>query len=116
MPRARFNLDDFALPYLLHEGNAAYAINGAGDTVERLSLLDGERQMTAGGLNSTAIARPTSAAFGGMSRNRSVLYMVTSGARKVPVNGHEVRGGQVVAVRIGECDREHEIGRVRATE
>ena len=55
----------------------------------------------AGDLNSTSIAQPTSAAFG-RNGDEGVLFVSTAGGLGIPVNGNEIVGGQIVAVRVGK--------------
>lgn len=86
--------DDFALDC---KGNA-FLVTGGGNSVEMVSF-DGSRQVIiAGDLNSTAIAEPTSAAFGRGLFDRNVLYVTTAGGLVTPVDGDVVIGGQLVAV------------------
>ncbi|KAL7934286.1 hypothetical protein V8C35DRAFT_327208 [Trichoderma chlorosporum] len=86
--------DDFTFDC---DGNA-YVVTGAGNTIEMISA-DGKRQVyIAGNLNSTAIAEPTSCAFGRGPNDKNVLYVVTAGGMETPVNGDIVIGGQIVAV------------------
>ncbi|KAL7948584.1 hypothetical protein V8C42DRAFT_314891 [Trichoderma barbatum] len=86
--------DDFTFDC---DGNA-YVVTGGGNTIEMISA-DGKRQVViAGNLNSTAIAEPTSCAFGRGPHDKNVLYVVTAGGMQTPVNGNIVIGGQLVAV------------------
>ncbi|EHK20908.1 uncharacterized protein TRIVIDRAFT_136558, partial [Trichoderma virens Gv29-8] len=86
--------DDFTFDC---DGNA-YVVTGGGNTIEMISA-DGKRQVIiAGNLNSTAIAEPTSCAFGRGPHDKNVLYVVTAGGMETPVNGDIVIGGQLVAV------------------
>ncbi|KAL6866877.1 hypothetical protein J3F83DRAFT_761779 [Trichoderma novae-zelandiae] len=86
--------DDFTFDC---DGNA-FVVTGGGNTIEMISA-DGERQVVvAGHLNSTAIAEPTSCAFGRGPHDKNILYVVTAGGMQTPVNGDIVLGGQLVAV------------------
>jgi hypothetical protein len=87
--------DDFTLDC---DGNA-YVVTGGGNTIELISA-DGKTQAyIAGNLNSTAIAEPTSCAFGRGPHDKNILYVVTAGAMETPVNGTIIIGGQLVAVK-----------------
>ncbi|PTB64795.1 hypothetical protein BBK36DRAFT_1160961 [Trichoderma citrinoviride] len=86
--------DDFTFDC---DGNA-FLVTGGENTIEMISA-DGKRQVTvAGNLNSTAIAEPTSCAFGRGPHDKNILYVVTAGGMQTPVNGDVVIGGQLVAV------------------
>ncbi|KAJ4857119.1 SMP-30/Gluconolaconase/LRE-like region domain-containing protein [Trichoderma breve] len=86
--------DDFTFDC---DGNA-FVVTGGGNTIELISA-DGKRQVYfAGNLNSTAIAEPTSCAFGRGPHDKNVLYVVTAGGMQTPVNGDIVIGGQLVAI------------------
>lgn len=86
--------DDFTFDC---DGNA-FLVTGGGNTIEMISA-DGKRQVViAGNLNSTAIAEPTSCAFGRGPHDKSVLYVVTAGGMQTPVSGTTIIGGQLVAV------------------
>lgn len=86
--------DDFTFDC---DGNA-YVVTGGGNTIEMISA-DGTSQVViAGNLNSTAIAEPTSCAFGRGPHDKNILYVVTAGGMETPVNGNTVIGGQLVAV------------------
>ncbi|KAK1242803.1 hypothetical protein MKX08_005615 [Trichoderma sp. CBMAI-0020] len=87
--------DDFAFDC---DGNA-FVVTGGGNTIEMIST-DGKTQVyIAGNLNSTAIAEPTSCAFGRGPHDKHILYVVTAGGMETPVNGNTVVGGQLVAVK-----------------
>ncbi|PKK53473.1 hypothetical protein CI102_2077 [Trichoderma harzianum] len=58
----------------------------------------GNGSMIAGNVNSTAIAEPTSAAFGRGLNDKNVLYVSTAGGMEVPVDGNITIGAQLVAV------------------
>ncbi|KAK4495470.1 hypothetical protein PRZ48_013801 [Zasmidium cellare] len=93
--------DDFALDPC---GNAWIATE-AGNSVQRVTT-QGQVSIIAGDVNSTAIAEPTSAAFGRTARDRGTLYVATSGGLGFPVweNGVAKRvGAQVVAVDTMRC-------------
>ena len=85
--------DDFAIDtygnawVATHQGNAVNLISPRGEQV-----------IVAGHINSTEIAESTDAAFGRTLFDRNVLYVVTGGGARVPVNGYEVVGGQIVAI------------------
>ncbi|KAK5989577.1 Putative hetero-Diels-Alderase-like protein [Cladobotryum mycophilum] len=86
--------DDFTFDC---DGNA-FLVTGGGNSIEMISA-DGRKQIIiAGRANSTAIAEPTSCAFGRGSLDKNVLYVVTAGGLAVPVNGETTIGGQLVAV------------------
>ena len=85
--------DDFAIDKY---GNAWVATH-QGNTVNVISPF-GEQVIVAGNINSTEIAESTDAAFGRTPSDRNVLYVVTGGGARVPVNGYEVVGGQIVAI------------------
>ncbi|KAL6796448.1 hypothetical protein J3E68DRAFT_449609 [Trichoderma sp. SZMC 28012] len=85
--------DDFTLDC---EGNI-FLVTGSGNGVERISI-NGQRSIIAGNVNSTAIAEPTSAAFGRGSNDKNVLYVSTLGGMEVPVDGNITIGAQLVAV------------------
>ena len=44
----------------------------------------------AGNINSTEIAEPTDTAFGRTPSDRNVLYVVTGGGLRTPVNGYQI--------------------------
>ncbi|TFB01464.1 hypothetical protein CCMA1212_006878 [Trichoderma ghanense] len=86
--------DDFTFDC---DGNA-FVVTGGANTIEMISA-DGKRKVViAGGLNSTAIAEPTSCAFGRGPHDKNILYVVTAGGLETPVDGDVVIGGQLVAV------------------
>ncbi|KAL7818345.1 hypothetical protein V8C26DRAFT_397392 [Trichoderma gracile] len=86
--------DDFTFDC---DGNA-FLVTGGANTIEMISA-DGKRQVViAGDVNSTAIAEPTSCAFGRGLHDKNILYVVTAGGMVTPVNGDTVIGGQLVAV------------------
>ncbi|KAL7626432.1 hypothetical protein AAE478_003204 [Parahypoxylon ruwenzoriense] len=88
--------DDFTLD---RDGNIFVATEG-GNTILQVSA-DGKRQViVAGGLNSTAVAEPTSAAFGRGLFDKNVLYVTTAGGSAIPVNGNIVIPGKLLAVKI----------------
>ncbi|RFU34741.1 hypothetical protein B7463_g1629, partial [Scytalidium lignicola] len=86
--------DDFTFD---RNGNA-FLVTGAGNSVE-IILAGGKRQkIFIGNVNSTAIAEPTSAAFGRHPSDNNVLYVTTAGGLATPVDGHIIIGGQLVAI------------------
>ncbi|KAM0471231.1 hypothetical protein ACHAPX_009411 [Trichoderma viride] len=85
--------DDFTLDC---EGNI-YLVTGSGNGIELIST-KGQQTIISGGVNSTAIAEPTSAAFGRGLNDKNVLYVSTLGGMDAPVDGHIVTGSQLVAV------------------
>ncbi|KAK3702096.1 hypothetical protein LTR37_015071 [Vermiconidia calcicola] len=96
--------DDFVVD---REGSFAYVATLAGNSVQRVDLRSGKVEIIAGGLNSTAIAGPTSVALGRNARDRDVLYVMTTGGLAAPVyDDGEARqvGAQIVAIDL--CDRE----------
>lgn len=88
--------DDFALDC---DGNVWMSAGGA-NTVQKISP-KGRVEIAAGGLNSTAIAEPTSAEFGRREDDADVLYVTTAGGMVTPVDGSITFGGQVIAIRTG---------------
>ncbi|KAL9468517.1 hypothetical protein ACSS6W_010211 [Trichoderma asperelloides] len=65
------------------DGNA-FVVTGGANTVEMISA-DGKRHVAiAGNLNSTAIAEPTSCAFGRGPHDKNILYVVTAGGMETP--------------------------------
>ena len=90
--------DDFAVSS--RNGGVAYVTNGPGNFIERVDLKTGQQSIVAGDVDSTEIAEPTAAAFGRNGRE-DVLFVTTAGGLLFPVNGDEVVGGQVVAVKLG---------------
>lgn len=86
--------DDFTLDC---DGHVWMAAGGA-NTVQKIRP-EGEVEIVAGGLNSTAIAEPTSTKFGRREDDADVLYVTTAGGEVTPVDGDITMGGQVVAIR-----------------
>lgn len=76
-----------------------FLVTGGGDSIEMVSTNGVRQTIIAGKANSTLIAEPTSCAFGRGPNDKNVLYVVTSGGLAKPVDGDEIVGGQVVAVR-----------------
>ena len=91
-----FGYDDFAL----NGTGQAFVANAEGNFIERVDLRTRQRTVVAGNINSTDIAEPTSAAFGRNGRE-DVLYVTTAGGFFFPINGDEIIGGQLVAVKLG---------------
>ena len=87
---------DFALA----ETGIAYATNAAGNFVERVNLNSKQQTIIAGQINSTEIAEPTAAALG-RNGKEDVLFVTTGGGLLIPVNGDEIVGGQIVAIKLG---------------
>ena len=87
---------DFAV-----SGDIAYVTNGAGNFVERVNLRSFAQAIIAGQLNSTEIAEPTAAALG-RDGKENILFVTTGGGLLAPVNGDEIVGGQVVAIKLGK--------------
>lgn len=73
---------------------------GGANTIQKINTHTGEVRIVAGGMNSTAIAEPTSAKFGRRECDLTVLYITTAGGLATPVNG-DITIGQLVAVRTG---------------
>ncbi|KAI4157952.1 MAG: hypothetical protein LQ342_007878 [Letrouitia transgressa] len=88
--------DDFAL-----RDDAAYVTSAAGNFIERVDLKRRQQTIVAGQINSTDIAEPTSAAFG-RNGKENVLFVTTGGGLFFPVNGNEIVGGQLVAVKLSK--------------
>ncbi|KAI0129090.1 hypothetical protein BJ170DRAFT_722035 [Xylariales sp. AK1849] len=86
--------DDFAI-----QGDDAYLVTGAGNSIEKIGL-DGtpKGSIIAGSLNSTQFAEPTACAFGRTENDEHILYVVTAGGIAFPVNGNLTVGAQVLAV------------------
>ncbi|KAJ4856828.1 hypothetical protein T069G_07725 [Trichoderma breve] len=89
-------IDTYAYFTLDCDGNI-FLVTGSGNGVERISM-NGQRSIIAGNVNSTAIAEPTSAAFGRGSNDKNILYVSTIGGMEVPVDGNITIGAQLVAV------------------
>lgn len=87
------NYDDFTLDC---DGNI-FLVTGSGNGVESISI-NGQQSVIAGNVNSTAIAEPTSAAFGRGPNDKNILYVSTVGGMERPVNGNITIGAQLVAV------------------
>jgi hypothetical protein len=87
--------DDFSIS----ADGIAYVTTNAENGLMRVTT-DGNQTLIAGGLNSTVVAGATSAAFGRTSKDRDVVYVVTSGAQALPVDGIYTEGGKVVAVPV----------------
>ena len=90
--------DDFTLS---RDGKFAYPVIAGGNSVTQVNIKTGKQVTIAGDLNSTAIAQPTSAAFG-RNGDEGILYVSTAGGLGIPVNGNETVGGQLVAIRVGK--------------
>lgn len=96
--------DDFAL-----RDTTAYVTTGSGNSIERvIAPLVGARGpistgVVAGSLNSTAVAGPTSAAFGRTHKDHHILYVTTRGAANVLVDGTVRVGAQVLAIDTKLC-------------
>lgn len=86
-------VDDFSLDT---KGNA-YVARLTDNAVARIST-NGVVTQLAGNLNSTLVPGPTCTGFGRTKRDRSVLYVTTSGGAADPVNGTIIEGGKLVAV------------------
>ncbi|KAL1867166.1 hypothetical protein VTK73DRAFT_4278 [Phialemonium thermophilum] len=86
--------DDFTFDC---EGNA-FLVTGGGNSIEMITPHGHREVIIAGNVNSTAIAEPTSCAFGRGPFDKNVLYVTTAGGLAVPVDGDEIIGGQLVAV------------------
>ncbi|KAL8791817.1 MAG: hypothetical protein Q9195_005553 [Heterodermia aff. obscurata] len=87
----------------LSGGGIAYVTNAAGNFVERVDVRSRRQVIIAGQINSTEIAEPTAAALGRRGEE-DVLFVTTGGGLLIPVNGDEIVGGQVVAIRLGRRD------------
>ncbi|KAH8807530.1 hypothetical protein F5884DRAFT_789460 [Xylogone sp. PMI_703] len=75
-----------------------FLTTGGGNSVEIISPDGTKQKILVGNINSTAIAEPTSAAFGRHPTDQNVLYVTTAGGLVTPVNGDITIGGQLVAV------------------
>ena len=89
--------DDVALS----SKSEAFVSNAAGNFIERFDLVTRQQTIIAGEINSTEIAEPMSAAFG-RNGKEDILYVTTAGGLFFPVNGNQVVGGQLVAVKLGK--------------
>ena len=96
VPASTDYYDDFAFG---RKTGAAYLVTGSGNSIEKVSR-NGHGEIIAGSLNSTAIAEPTSCAFGRGVTDQGILYVITSGGLAAPVNGNITVGAQVVAVDV----------------
>ena len=94
-----FAYDDFALSPPTGD---AFLTTSSENSIAEAPANGGAQTIVAGNLNSTEIAQPTSAAFGRTRWDKGVLYVGTTGGLSAPVNGHEIVGGQVVAVFTGD--------------
>ncbi|KAJ4269835.1 hypothetical protein NW762_001504 [Fusarium torreyae] len=96
--------DDFAL-----RDTTGFVTTGSGNSIERVVAPSiGARgpistNIVAGSLNSTAVAGPTAAAFGRTEKDGHILYVTTSGAANVPVDGTIRVGAQVLAIDTQLC-------------
>ncbi|TGO15569.1 hypothetical protein BPAE_0557g00020 [Botrytis paeoniae] len=96
--------DGFAL-----RNTIAYVTTGSGNSIERVvaPAADSRGPITteimAGSLNSTSVAGPTVAAFGRTPWDSHILYVTTSGASNVPVDGRIRIGAQVLAIETKLC-------------
>ncbi|POR33738.1 Uncharacterized protein TPAR_06056 [Tolypocladium paradoxum] len=87
--------DDFTLDC---EGNIFTSTGGA-NSIVKVSP-DGKRQVVvAGSLNSTDVAEPTAATFGRGQFDKDVLYVTTAGGSAIPVNGHIIIPGKLLAIK-----------------
>lgn len=87
--------DDFAIS----ADGIAYVATNAMNGLMRVNT-DGNQTLIAGGLNSTVVAGATSAALGRTRKDKDVVYVVTSGAQALPVEGTYTEGAKVVAVPV----------------
>ncbi|TEY65560.1 hypothetical protein BOTCAL_0138g00020 [Botryotinia calthae] len=96
--------DDFAL-----RDTTTYVTTGSGNSIERVITTAVVSQgpitteIVAGSLNSTCVAGPTAAAFGRTPWDSHILYVTTSGASNVPVDGRMKIGAQVLAIDTTLC-------------
>lgn len=75
--------DDFAVS---PRGKVAFVATGAGNAIERIDLKTGRRDIVAGGISSTVLEGPTSAAFGRKKNGTldpGTLFVTTSGGQLV---------------------------------
>ena len=86
------------------DNGIAYVTNAAGNFVERVNLRNDRQTIIAGQINSTEIAEPTAAALGRHGKE-DTLFVTTGGGLLIPVNGNEIVGGQVVAIKLGKTYR-----------
>ncbi|KAH8743169.1 hypothetical protein F5883DRAFT_512601 [Diaporthe sp. PMI_573] len=78
----------------------AYVAENTKNSLVRIGS-GGETSLVAGGLNSTLIPGPTSAAFGRRKSDQNTIYVTTSGGQIAPVNGTYTEGGKVMAFDVG---------------
>ena len=92
--------DDFALD---EKGQRAFLADAAGHSIVEVDVASGQQGIVAGDLNRTEIAQPTAAAFGRSrgGKEQDILYVTTAGGLLFPIDGDEIVGGQVVAVKVG---------------
>ncbi|KAL8821527.1 MAG: hypothetical protein Q9223_000435 [Gallowayella weberi] len=77
--------DDFALS---PSGDAAFMATGAANGIEKIDLESGRQEFVVGGLNSTVLNRPTSAAFARSGNGKvdlRVFFVTTAGGQLVKV-------------------------------
>ncbi|KAH7053254.1 hypothetical protein B0J12DRAFT_727514 [Macrophomina phaseolina] len=92
--------DDFNVR--AEDGAPVAYLAGLNDNVVTRVTMGGEKEVVAGGLNSTDVAGATSGAFGRTEADADVLYVTTGGASAAPVNGTYVEGGKIVALKLAE--------------
>ena len=85
--------DDFAVDRY----GKSWVTMGPQNTVDLIPVV-GKESVVAGNLNSTELAEPTAAAFGRLSVDCEILYVVTGGGNAAPINGTAIVGAQVVAI------------------
>jgi hypothetical protein len=98
---AEINWDDFALD----AKGTAFIATELGNSVQRVTL-DGVVDIIAGGMNSTTLAEPSSAAFGRTKGDSNTLYIATTGGLAYPVYVDRVPttiGAQVVALDLDDA-------------
>lgn len=87
--------DDFTFD---RKGNAYIAQNFAGGV--QLITPEGDVRVIAGNVNSTVLESDAALRFGRTERDRSVLYVVTSGGLSERVPGTYREGGKIIAVDV----------------
>jgi hypothetical protein len=87
--------DDFAA----REDGTFYVVRDSFNVVEKVNP-DGSHHIFAGSINSIGMAGPTAAAIGRSQKDANVLYVVTNGGIRAPIDGTKTTGGSVVAISL----------------
>ena len=94
-PPSTAAFDDFALS----ESGVAFLASAFSNVIERVNVRTKREIIVAGNLNSTVIAEPTSAAFG-RNGKEDMLFVTTGGGHFIPVDGNEIIGAQLLAIKL----------------